>query len=154
MERCFDHAGTYFGVLAMITNEGDHLRIIAGEVDQGFKSVVLNGQTLSASSQSSSSCTVRLLSVHSLLVTVGLYSLLVENVDRYVDLVEVQVSSWETLVDERKPEGLLGRTWNATMGAPVDDLEVEQYREKDDNILGCNTDRDKFCPHISVDRLT
>jgi hypothetical protein len=147
LDRCFDHPGTYFGVLAIVTAQGEHLRITAGEVDHGFKSVTLNDQpfTASSSSASSSSLFVRRLSARALEVQAGQYTLLIENVDLYMDLAKVNVSCWDCLVDTVRPEGLLGRTWDATLGAPATEEEVEQYREQDSNILGCNTGKDRFC---------
>ena len=44
--RCENHGGTYFGVLGLVTAQGDKLRITAGDVDEGFHSVTLNGREL------------------------------------------------------------------------------------------------------------
>ena len=155
-ERCFDHAGTYFGVLAIVTREGDRLRVTAGGVDEGFHDITLNDRSvlltpaadeaaIAPSSTSSGSIVVRPLSSHSVVVTAGLYELRIDSVDLYVDVAEVVVSDWARLVEEVQPEGLLGRTWNADVGAPENEAEVELYREQDDNILGCRTARDRFC---------
>ena len=151
VDRCFDHPGTFFGVLAMITSAGDHLRITAGDVSTGFHNVTLNGRPLlpafsrlSQSAFTSPSLSLRFLSGRSLWVQAGLYSLQVDNVDLYVDVARVEVVSWDELVARVRPEGLIGRTWNASAGAPADDEEVEAYRERDDNILGHNMGRSRF----------
>ena len=83
----------------------------------------------------------------SLTVHAGLYELLIENADHYLDLVSVAVASWRSLLEEVRPEGLLGRTWNATVEMPP---QEEQYRERDSNITGCNTPMDLFCAAHAV----
>ena len=72
----------------------------------------------------------------SLTVHAGLYELLVENSDHYLDLVQVTIANWTRLA-EVQPEGLLGRTWNAS--APMPPVE-ERYREKDGQLTGCHFD--------------
>ena len=140
--RCIDHSGTYFGVLAFCTSHGDQLRITAGESNEGFHSVQLNGRDVEASDLCSIS--VQKISARLLVVSVGLYEVEVENMDLYLDVARVAVNCWECLVDEVRPEGLLGRTWDASKGEPASEEEVEQYRERDDNIMGCNTSRNRF----------
>ena len=141
-ERCINHPGTYFGVLAIFTSQGDHLRITAGEAEEGFHTVELNGHDVDMSY--SSSISVQPLSPRSLLISVGSYEVEVENMDLYLDVVKVGVNCWKCLVDSIRPEGLLGRTWNASQGQPQSEEEVDQYRERDDNIMGCNTQRNRF----------
>ena len=86
---------------------------------------------------------VHRLSFRSLIVHAGLYELSIECADRYLDLVQVTVSSWPDLLNDVQPEGLLGRTWNATADMPPDE---ELYRLKEDgDMLGCSSDRDRFC---------
>ena len=144
VDRCIDQPGTYFGALAIVTAQGDQVRITAGVVSEGFECVDLNGQRLLDSYMATSSITVRLLSPRSLSMHVGIYELLVENMDLYVDLASVTVASWSRLVNDVRPEGLLGRTWLESIGEPAEEGEVEQYRELDDDILGCNAARVRF----------
>ena len=84
-----------------------------------------------------------------LLVCAGTYSLTIDNMDGYVDLTAVDVTCWRCITDELQPEGLLGRTWDATVEvggqAGSSDAEAEQYRERDDDLTGCNTARGKHC---------
>ena len=70
----------------------------------------------------------------------GVYELLIENSDRYVDFVSVRISCWACL-DSLRPEGLLGRTWqvNATM-PPYE----ENYREQDSDIAGTHFASNQF----------
>ena len=162
MDRCFDHPGTFFGVLAISTQQGDTLRITAGDVHTGFHDVSLNQRPLllqaqaqagaeagaehtqQSSSFTSASISVQLLSARSLRVSVGVYELEVDNVDLYVDVSKVSVRSWEALVGQLRPEGLIGRTWNASLAAPADEEELELYREPDDDILGHRSNRSKL----------
>ena len=154
VDRCFDHSGTFFGVLAFSTPRGDHVRITAGDVSTGFYNVTMNDLPLLPAFTgavqpmqdlfSSASISVRMLSGRCLRVSVGLYEVDVDNVDLYMDVSKVEVRSWTELVDSIQPEGLIGRTWNASLAAPADEDEVDLYREMDDNILGHNTRRNRF----------
>ena len=84
-------------------------------------------------------------SARQLQVRAGVYLFGIDNVDGYVDLTTVEVMCWECLMREVQPEGLLGRTWNATASVRRSDEEVEEYREKDDDLLGCSHQHDRFC---------
>ena len=81
-------------------------------------------------------------SSRSLTVATGLYELVVDNSDRYVDLVTVRVLNWTALLHVVQPEGLMGCTWQHTAPMPP---EEELYRERDNHLTGCNTQRDKHC---------
>ena len=151
MERCHDHSGTFFGVLAFVTRGGDHVRITAGDVSTGFHNVTLNDRPLLPAFARFSqelfvapSLSIRMRSARQLLVQVGLYEVEVDNVDLYVDVSRVTVQRWEELVGAVRPEGLIGRTWNSSLSEPVDEAEVELYREQDSNILGHHTARNRF----------
>ena len=141
MDRCFDHPGTYFGVLAFVTAAGDHLRITSGDFDQGFNSITINSLPLASHSYTVGNLSVHLISNRTLFLQVGLYELSVENMDLYMDVVNVTVRCWDCLVNDIKPEGLLGRTWEASVGPVQSEEELDQYREQDNNILGHNTTR-------------
>ena len=86
-------------------------------------------------------------SARSLIVHAGLYEVLIENSDKYVDLVTVHVTSWPELLDVVQPSGLLGVTWNNTTAIPPSE---EHHRERDDELMGCNMPSDKHC----AERLT
>ena len=51
-------------------------------------------------------------SYRSLIVHAGLYEVLIESSDHYVDLVQVAVSDWTALLHIAQPSGLLGASWN------------------------------------------
>ena len=82
---------------------------------------------------------------HQLLLTAGLYSFVFDSVDLYVDVSSLHATCWQCLVDEAKPTGLLGRTWDRRVDVQHSDAEVEQYRERRDDILGCDHMHDRFC---------
>ena len=115
--HCSSHAGTYMGEMAIRTSSGDRLHIVAGGVELGFSSVT----------------------------HIGVYELLIENSDRYVDLVHVAVTNWTTLLTELQPSGLMGRTWNSNASMELSEADEERYRERDSELMGCHVDTDKFC---------
>ena len=173
--HCSSHPGTYFGEMGLKTISGDSLYIRADAVSVGFDQVSVSGQAIevgdlygmpplasvqhelhtssavdgiAASEQSSHSHPARSTlyvprtSARSLIVHAGLYELLIENSDNYVDLVTVHVTSWPELLDVVQPSGLMGVTWNSTAAMPpVEDA----HRERDDELMGCNLENDKFC---------
>ena len=81
-------------------------------------------------------------SARSLTVHIGLYELLIDNSDRYVDLVEAKVVDWTALLESVHPSGLLGGSWNSSAAMPPDE---EQHRERDSDLMGCNIASNKFC---------
>ena len=78
---------------------------------------------------------VRLTSYRSLELTVGLYSIRMDVVDRCLDLVLVNTHCWSCLLAEVRPEGLLGRTWSNSVEHRTDDEAVVQYRERIGQLL-------------------
>ena len=161
--HCSDHAGTYFGEMALTALISSSLATVdspdalstlyihAGPVDSGFTTVTVNDAPLSvndtydapsASALSSrSSLSVHRSSARSLTVHVGLYELLIENSDRYMDLVEVRITNWTALLQTVQPEGVLGCTWNRTTPIPP---EEATHRELNANLTGINTRSNKF----------
>ena len=81
-------------------------------------------------------------SARSLIVHAGLYELLIENSDSYVDLVQVKVVDWTALLETEQPSGLMGASWNNSAVMPPAE---EQHRERDGALMGCNIASDKFC---------
>jgi len=84
-------------------------------------------------------------SPHSLKLQVGIYSFAIDNVDQYVDITELDVTCWECLVNQAKPEGLLGQTWNATAVMKSSEEDVVEFRVKEGDLLGCQHQHDRFC---------
>ena len=153
MERCWDERGTYFGVLSVRVQGGVYVRITAGPHDVGFHSVSIGDQhelqVGDAYSDAEHGGQVQLFinrtTSHQLLITAGLYSLTIDSVDLYADITEMDVQCWACLTEEMKPDGLLGRTWNATVHGQDSEQRLEEYRERKDNLLGCEHEHDRFC---------
>ena len=82
---------------------------------------------------------------------VGVYDMVLDNLDGYVDLTSLQVVCWDCLMRTLQPEGLLGQTWNASAPLRHSDADVEQYREQQDDLLGCDTPSDKLCKALHAD---
>ena len=152
----------------MLAANGDRLEVRAGAAEVGFSSVTLNGQRLAfvegeanqvaerrghrptlrgadgetavSDSPDESGISVQLTSNRSLSLSVGLYAIRLDVVDYYVDFVSVNTHCWQCLLEDIKPEGLLGRTWDSTVQHPTDDKAVERYREREAHLLGCGFD--------------
>ena len=80
------------------------------------------------------------LSSRRLEVHAGVYEMVIENSDRYVDFVQVRISCWDCL-HTLQPEGLLGRTWERNATLPPYE---EHYREQDSDIRGNRFNNNKF----------
>ena len=168
MDGCFNHTGTYFGAMSLSSGAGDVVVIEAGGSRRGFASVAVNGEQLQVgqsygnashsarphalvraltapSSHARSSLYVRRLSSHSLTVHASVYEMRIDNADAYVDLQAVRVRCQKCVMDELRPEGLLGRTWNISTGEPSGEGVVEQYREKEGRLTGCAFTTQRFC---------
>ena len=174
--HCSSHAGTYFGEPGLATADGDRLYIGSGTVLEGFHQVTINGVEVAvgqshgaapspvipheshtshalapaskgASHPARSSLYVHRSSARSLVVHAGLYELLIENSDRYADLVEVRVVDWTALLDTVQPSGLMGASWDNTVPMPPAE---EQHRERDGDLMGCNTASDRHCSAAQV----
>ena len=107
-----------------------------------------NNSTTNNTNTTSTTLSVHRTSTHRVLITAGLYSLTIDSVDQYVDLTQLDVSSWDELLSARhQPDGLLGRTWNDQLDTTSSDAEVERYRTQRDDILACatHTQHDRFC---------
>ena len=148
---CVAEKGTYFGEVGVVTSNGDRFEVVAGSAEVGFSVVRLNGKALIYEAQSSTArvrsadgtqtengLTVLLTSNRSLEFSVGIYSIRLDVVDRYMDFVSVNTNCWACLLEDVRPDGLLGRTWDSSVEHPTDDEAVEQYRETNGQLLGCN----------------
>ena len=85
-------------------------------------------------------------SSHQLRVQAGVYSLTIDNVDGYVDITRLDVTCWDCVMQQLQPDGLLGQTWNATAAMRgQSESEAAEYREWEDELLGCHHAHDRFC---------
>ena len=151
--HCSSHPGTYFGSLALTSSSGDRLRVTASQVMEGFSTVTLNGRPIEVGESVGlegdhspphdtphpphprTSVGVHRASYRSVYVHAGVYEMVLENSDYYLDLAQVQVSNWNTLILHVRPEGLLGRTWNETVDIPPHE---HLYTEHTDQLTGCH----------------
>ena len=143
---CWSHPGSYLSELGLKTSGGSQLLISSGEASQGFASVQLNGKALAVGSttelsfsDNEQSGSVTVMNSHELSIKSGLYELVVENNDGFVNLRSVYVSAanWPKLASH----GLLGQTWqNKRWGGKIKEIEgdVDDYLIEDDNLFGDN----------------
>ena len=119
MERCWDEAGVYYGVLSVRVQGGVYVRLTGGSYDVGFQSVSVDdrrelqvGDVYSQAEQGghTAALTINRTHSHRLQLTAGLYSLTIDSVDLYVDVTSLAASCWTCLTDTAQPDGLLGRT--------------------------------------------
>ena len=101
--------------------------------------------TITPPSSSLPQLSVSRFSHRTLLVQAGVYRLVISNMDGYVDITALEVTCWHCLLTQLRPEGLLGQTWNATARMRHSDEEVSEYREREDDLLGCDHMHDRFC---------
>ena len=174
--HCSSHAGTFFGEFGLTTASGDVLYVGAGNSSVGFHIVTVNGLEIDigqsygppplpaiphdehtsnalAATTGSSDHPARLdiyverTSARSLIVHAGLYELLIENSDRYVDLVQVDVVDWTELLDHVLPSGLMGSSCNNSATMPPNE---EEHRERDGALTGCNIAEGKFLCSVAA----
>ena len=157
LSNCWSHPGSYFGELAIQTEAGDQLELVAGPAALGFSEVRLQQQSVSLSRGSTLTgrmLNVTVLSSHSLSITVDNYRLLVDNSDRFVNLLSVEVLNWHRLVAVDQPHGLLGQTWQplrrerrgdgVLSAAQVTEGSVDDYTIAGDQLLGTDFLFNKF----------
>ena len=107
---CWSHDGSYLAELALFTPTV-RLYVQAGSAATGFAAVQYN--TTDATTDSTS-LTFQQLSSHHLTVTLGSYTLLVDNSDGFVDLARVQPL---VPMSRLSSHGLLGQTHTRPQGA-------------------------------------
>ena len=124
--KCWTHAGSYFGEVALQTLTGGRLLVQAGGAADGLAAVLLDGQPLALPDAATSvnhssadgSITVRVRSRWQLDVSGGNYELQLANSDRFINLESVRVVSWTRMSSVLQPHGLLGPKAGATNSPP------------------------------------
>ena len=90
--NCWSHPGSYLGEIGVVSAGGAKLHVMSGSWQHGFDSVTLDGVVLSVGANTSAAgMDVALLTAYTLRVRVGNFDLLLENSDRFVNLVETRV---------------------------------------------------------------
>ena len=138
--NCYSHPGSYLGEVGIVSADGDHLVVQSGAWDEGYSSVLFNGEALLAGGNvASTGMAVRRLSAHALWVRVGNFELQLSNSDQFVNLERLSVLQWSAL---SRTHGLLGQTWRQQSGAwrhkEVECVEgsIDEYVEQDNELLG------------------
>ena len=170
---CTAETGTHMGDLLVKTSSGHVVTLVAGAADEGFSSVTVNGAELSvdetrgreskrlspslrallprdADSELEAAFSVHRLEARKVRIVAGLYELTVHNMDAYLDVAQLRARSWSAMVERAQPEGILGMTWNATASLAMSEAEVDEYRERDGQLLGCNFARQKHCSAVAT----
>ena len=150
---CWTHPGSYLGELGIKTSGNDRLFIQAGSATEGFHAVTLNGRRLKVGSELElhypggsglSSGSFHYNNSQEVQVTVGYFTLTIENSDAFLNIRSIKVDNehWNRL----QSHGLLGQTWrNQRYGGRVQEIEgeVDDYVVGDD-IFGDNFLFNKF----------
>ena len=146
---CWSHPGSYLSELAVRTAAGDSVVVVAGAAEHGFVSVTVNGVTMSVGEMTSLHRAVPNLDALSIsysgvrsvtIANAGLYTLVVENSDGFVNLLRLEVTSVRELRETVQSHGLLGQTWRSDQkGEDVRAVDgaVDDYAEETGNLLGC-----------------
>ena len=142
LTNCWSHPGSYFGSLALKTAEGDRLLITAGSHTDGL-TVALNEQPLTAS-VNRAGLSVSVDNSFRVLIEAGLYSMVVENSDMFVNLAGIRVTDWQRLKEEVQPHGLLGQTWQGRHRTAAIEGTVDDYAEADNALFGSQFLYSKF----------
>jgi hypothetical protein len=140
--NCFIHPGTYFQSVGIMTADGHKIFVEAGNADYGFSVVSIDDVDLDVGDEE---ITITRVSTHLAVVTIGIYTIDLENSDGFLNVISVVISNMQKLVNTIQSHGLLGQTWQHS-----DALEgqIEDYAESDDNLFGCNFVFNKFaCEH-------
>ena len=159
---CWTHPGSYLSELALRTSGGEYVRLVAGKAQQGFAVVELGSTDSSNTSRrvlsvgdtatlsvldEASAATTATVSYDGLrsvrLSHAGLYSLVVENSDGFLNLLSLSVRSMHALSTRVHSHGLIGQTWRAAAevkGSEVREVEgyVDDYAEAGADMLGCD----------------
>ena len=140
--NCWSHAGSYMGDIGIRTVGGDTLVVSSGGYDEGFSSITLNGERLSAgmnltgASNDKASLQVAVMSAYSMQVRCGNFELQLDNSDLFINLASLRVLEWHKLASH----GLLGQTWrqSAQPGKQFRYIEgdIDDYVEQSNDLLG------------------
>ena len=178
---CWSHPGSYFASLALQTSQGDRLLINAGDAEEGLRRVLLNGVEVQAGetyvvplrgggggedggADPEVGDAAEVLSVSRLSdgygveVVAGVYSMLIESSDRFLNIQRLDINDWEQLTGSHQPHGLLGQTWREPKLRPsaaqragaklglrdVVEGKVDDYAEQDDDLFGTRFMHNRF----------
>ena len=142
LTNCWSHPGSYFGSLALKTAEGDRLLVTAGSYTDGM-TLTLNDQPLTTS-LNLTGLSVSIDSQFRASVQAGLYRMVIENSDMFVNIAGIEVTDWRRLKDEVQPHGLLGQTWQGRHRTVATEGTVDDYAEANNELFGSQFLYSKF----------
>ena len=133
---CWSHSGSYLSQLGlMVQGGGERVKVVAGPARVGFSQVEVNGGGVGVGEEVGS---VRVVSSHELVLSVGRWLVEVENVDGFVNLRSVQLVGGD--LSGLESHGLLGQTWRRVKGGRgrVREIEgeVDDYVVAEDSLFG------------------
>jgi len=145
LSNCWSHPGSYFGSLSLQTSAGDQLEIRAGSAVNGFGAVVFDNEEVQAVKGvegHGAKLSFKMLSSHSIAVTIDNYRMVVENSDLFVNLISIEVLDWQQLASVDQPHGLLGQTWKPSKkgrGGQVVSVKDVAEGDVDDYVISSDT---------------
>ena len=165
---CWSHAGSYIGELSVQSVDGVRLMVVPGSAEQGFVRVAVTVDnnssqqaadeelvlTTDGNERTWRDVTVSRLSSHHVLVQISAFRLLLTSSDRFLNLDQVEVTSWDLLTHQLRSHGLLGQTWkrpSKVAAGAVKDIEgeVDDYVQEGSDIFGTRNNYNRFVPRAS-----
>jgi len=153
---CWTHPGSYLAELALITDSDNQIYIQAGSAAEGFHQITFNQQEIEIGEENQFTSNdsrhpqglMKQISSHELQLSIGIWQLLIENNDGFVNLHSVVVDPlyWSEL----STHGLLGQTWrNKRYTGRVKEIEgdVDDYLIDSDQLFGNQFRFNQFLPN-------
>ena len=136
---CWSHDGSYLSELGLFTAESK-VHVQAGSAEEGFAKVEVDGVAVSAGKKVGGKAVLLTRhSSHHLTVSVGEWSVQVENSDGFVNLAGVSVS---TPLHKLESHGLLGATHRRVKGHI--EGQVDDYSIQDGDLFGTHFVYNRF----------
>ena len=130
---CFSHPGSYLSAVGLVTTAGVRVEVVAGAASTGFQSVTVDGRVLAVGEAAGGAAW---LSTHEARLSVGRWTVELENSDGFLNLRSVAVTG---ALHTLGSHGLIGQTWRATGHSGslhVIEGEVDDYLEAANDLLG------------------
>ena len=136
---CLSHPGSYLSAVALTTASGSRVEVVAGAASVGFQRVEVDGRplTVGAAEDAGGAVTVWQ-SSHEVRLTVGRWTLQLENSDTFLNLRSVLVAG---PLNTLSSHGLIGQTWATEMHSgriPAIEGDVDDYLEADYDLFDSN----------------
>ena len=132
---CFSHPGSYLSAAGLTMASGTRVEVVAGAASEGFHRVEVDGQPLAVGAAEGAGGAVWQ-STHEVRLTVGRWTLQLENSDGFLNLRSIVVSG---TLDSLSSHGLIGQTWAPTKhSGRISAIEgaVDDYLETANDLFG------------------